>query len=108
MVQNYWNDFENNLIGVVDRILPLVELTNKSVTNNPPSADFYYYYYPPSSGIASSVWDNWNGDVMPTLDAALFCSSRVGSDPVRESGLGLGSIRVPLSQVEFHASPKAR
>ena len=32
-------------------------------------------------------WDRWNGDVMPTLDAALLCSSRAGLDPGRESGL---------------------
>ena len=25
-------------------------------------------------------WDRWNGDVTPTLDAALLCSSRAGSD----------------------------
>ena len=30
-------------------------------------------------------WDHWNGDVMPTLDAALLGSSRVGSDLGRES-----------------------
>ena len=33
-------------------------------------------------------WHHWNGDMMPTLDAALLCSSRVGSDLGRESGLG--------------------
>ena len=25
-------------------------------------------------------WDRWNGDVTPTLDAALLCCSRAGSD----------------------------
>ena len=25
-------------------------------------------------------WDSWNGDMMPTLDAALLCSSKTGSD----------------------------
>ena len=25
-------------------------------------------------------WDRWNGDVTPTLDVALLCSSNVGSD----------------------------
>ena len=33
-------------------------------------------------------WDRWNGDMMPTLDAAQLCSSRVGSDLGHESGLG--------------------
>ena len=28
----------------------------------------------------SLCWDRWNGTVMPTLDAALLCSSREGSD----------------------------
>ena len=32
-------------------------------------------------------WDCWNGDVTPTLDSALLCSSRAGSDLGRESGL---------------------
>ena len=31
--------------------------------------------------------DRWNGDVTPTLDVALLCSSRAGSDLGRESGL---------------------
>ena len=25
-------------------------------------------------------WDRWNGDLMPTLKAALLCSSRAGYD----------------------------
>ena len=33
-------------------------------------------------------WDSWNVDMTPTLDAALLCSSRAGSDLGRESGLG--------------------
>ena len=32
-------------------------------------------------------WDRWNGDVRPTLDMALLCSSRAGSDLGHESGL---------------------
>ena len=32
-------------------------------------------------------WDRWNGDVTPTLDAALLSSSRAGADLGRESGL---------------------
>ena len=36
--------------------------------------------------------DCWNGDVMPTLDAALLCSSRAGSDLGRESGLVWGAL----------------
>ena len=32
-------------------------------------------------------WDRWNGEVTPTNDAALLCSSRVGFDLGRESGL---------------------
>ena len=32
-------------------------------------------------------WDLWNGDVMPTLDAALLSSMRAGSDLGRVSGL---------------------
>ena len=32
-------------------------------------------------------WDHGNGDVPPTLDAALQCSSRAGSDLGLESGL---------------------
>ena len=31
--------------------------------------------------------DCWNGDVMPTFDAALLCSSRAGADLGQESGL---------------------
>ena len=37
-------------------------------------------------------WDRWNGDLMPTLDAALLCRSRAGSNLGRESGLVLGAI----------------
>ena len=36
--------------------------------------------------------DRWNGDVMPTLDVALLCSSRVGSDLGRVSGLVWGGL----------------
>ena len=32
------------------------------------------------------VLGRWNGDVMPTLDAALLCSSRAGSNLGRVSG----------------------
>ena len=32
-------------------------------------------------------WDRWNGDVRPTLDAALLCSSRVVADLGCESRL---------------------
>ena len=32
-------------------------------------------------------WDRGNGDVPPTLDATLLCSSRAGSDLGLESGL---------------------
>ena len=32
-------------------------------------------------------WDGWNSDVMLTLDAALLCSSWVGSDLGRVAGL---------------------
>ena len=32
-------------------------------------------------------WDCWNGDMMPTLDRALLCSSRASSDLGHESGL---------------------
>ena len=32
-------------------------------------------------------WDRGNGKVPPTLDAALLCSSRAGSDLGLESGL---------------------
>ena len=32
-------------------------------------------------------WDHWKGDMMPLLDAALLCSSRVDADLVFESGL---------------------
>ena len=41
----------------------------------------------------SLCWDHWNGTVTPTLDAALLCSSRAGTD------LGL------MSDVESDASP---
>ena len=33
-------------------------------------------------------WDHWHGDRTPTLDAALICSFRAGSDLGGESGLG--------------------
>ena len=36
-------------------------------------------------------WDCWNGDVMPTLDAALLYSFRAGADLGHESGLVLRS-----------------
>ena len=36
-------------------------------------------------------WDRWNGDVTPTLDMALLCSSRAGTDLGRESGLVWGA-----------------
>ena len=32
-------------------------------------------------------WNHWNGDVTPTLEAALLCSYRAGSDLGHESGL---------------------
>ena len=32
-------------------------------------------------------WDHWNGDVPPTPNAALLCSSRAVSDLGLESGL---------------------
>ena len=38
-----------------------------------------------------TCWARWNGDVMPTLDAALLSSSRAGADLGRESGLVLRS-----------------
>ena len=41
----------------------------------------------------SLCWDCWNGTVAPTLDAALLCSSRAGTD--------LGQ----MSDVESDASP---
>ena len=44
------------------------------------------FFFPPSSGIASCV-KTAESDVMPTLDAALLCSSMAGSDLSRESGL---------------------
>ena len=50
-------------------------------------------------------WYRWNGDAMPTLDAALLSSSRVGSDLGYESGLVSGALSIgfPHSQVEFNA-----
>ena len=33
-------------------------------------------------------WDRWNDNVTPTLDAALLCNSRVGSNLGHETGLG--------------------
>ena len=35
-------------------------------------------------------WDGWKVDVMPTLDAALLCSSRAGFDLGCESGVVTG------------------
>ena len=47
--------------------------------------------------------------MMPTLDAALLCSSRAGSDLGRESRLVRGALSIgfPCSQVEVNASLKA-
>ena len=55
-------------------------------------------------------WDCWNDDVTLTLDVALLFSSRAGADLGRESGLVLGALSIgfPHSQVEVHASLKAR
>ena len=39
-------------------------------------------------------WDLWNGDVMPTLDEALLCSSRAGADLGRVSGLVWGVLSI--------------
>ena len=36
-------------------------------------------------------WDRWNGDLPPTLDTALLCISRAGTDLGHESGLVLWS-----------------
>ena len=37
-------------------------------------------------------WDRWNGDMTLTLDAALLCSSRAGSEVVSPDWFELGSI----------------
>ena len=48
--------------------------------------------------------------MMPILDAALLCSSRVGCDLGHESRLVLGALSIgfPYSQVELNASLKVR
>ena len=44
----------------------------------------FRFFYLPFSGTASCDMmldaGGWNGDMMPTLGAALLCSSRAGSD----------------------------
>ena len=37
-VQNCWNDFENILIRIVDKLAPMTEFSNNSVKHNPPPA----------------------------------------------------------------------
>ena len=44
-------------------------------------------------------WDRWNGDVMPTLDAAPLCSSRAGSDLGHESELVWGALSIGSGKV---------
>ena len=60
---------------------------------------FLFFYYPLSSGIASCY-----GTVMPTLDAALLCSSWAGADQGHKSGLVWGALSIgfPHSQVDFN------
>ena len=47
-------------------------------------------------------WDHGNGDMPPTLDMALLCSSKAGSDLGLESGLGYWSLCV----LKFHEMAK--
>ena len=61
------------------------------------SVHFIYIYYPPSSGFLRNCFlcrDCWNSEVMHTLDVALLCSSRAGSDLGRASGLVWGAVVV--------------
>ena len=56
-------------------------------------------------------WDCWNGDMMPTLDAALLCSSRAGSDLGRESGIIEPLLYISatyLGRVILHSNGKKR
>ena len=55
-------------------------------------------------------WDPCNNDLTPTLDVALLCSSRAGSDLGRESRLVWGALSIgfPHFQVEVNASLKVR
>ena len=39
-------------------------------------------------------WDWWNSDTTATLDAALLCSSRAGSNLGCKSGLGWGALSI--------------
>ena len=44
-------------------------------------------------------WDRWNSDLTPTLDAALLCSSRAGSDLGHEFGLVWGALQIIMYDV---------
>ena len=65
---------------------------------------FFFFYCLPSPEFFLG-WDRRNGDVKPTLDTALLCSSRVGSDLGRVSRLVGGAlfIGLPHSQVELNS-----
>ena len=75
--------------------------------NTKQNSNFYIFF---SSLLRNCFlcWDRWNGEV--TFDAALLCSSRAGSDLVRESGLGWRALSIGFlhSQVEVDAFPKVR
>ena len=55
---------------------------------------FYFYFFQLSTFLRNFFlcWDRWNGDVTPTLDAALLCSSRAGADLGCDSGLVRGAL----------------